>query len=144
MTQTSTIAEVARRTGLSRDTLRWYEREGLIPLIARDAWGHRAYDAADLRMIELVVRLRRTGMPIEQAREFVALVREGAATHGRRLAVLEAHRVRVLAQLAQVEADLAAIDDKIDHYQGLIAAGRDCGDAPVTDPVVRARQRSRT
>lgn len=142
--ETLTIAEVVDRTGLTKDTLRWYERQGLIPAVGRTASGHRAYDDATVRMIELIVRLRRTTMPVGDMKDFVTLVPLGAATHGRRLTLLEAHRARVLAQLNQLHDDLAAIDAKIAHYADLIAAGRDCAEAPITDPDTLTRQRSRT
>lgn len=142
--ETRTIAEVVERTGLTKDTLRWYERQGLIPAVGRTASGHRAYDEATVRMIELIVRLRRTTMPVGEMKDFVTLVQHGAVTHGRRLSLLEAHRTRVLTQLGQLQDDLAAIDAKIAHYAELIAAGRDCADAPITDPDTLTRQRSRT
>ncbi|MEV6601851.1 MerR family transcriptional regulator [Actinoplanes sp. NPDC051346] len=128
----STIAEVAERTGLSKDTLRWYEAEGLIPSVRRDASGYRTYDDAAVRIIDLVVRLRRTGMPVRETKDFVAMTREGAATHGRRLALLQEHRDRVRAHLEQLEGDLHAIESKIDHYVGLIAEGRDCAASEVS------------
>ena len=136
------IAEVAECTGLSKDTLRWYESEGLIPSVRRDASGYRAYDEAAVRIIELVVRLRRTGMPVRDAKDFIAMTRQGAATHGRRMALLQEHRERVRAHLAELEGDLHAIDDKIDHYAGLIAEGRDCAAGEVVNPAIRAQQRS--
>ncbi|MDI6105533.1 MerR family transcriptional regulator [Actinoplanes sp. NEAU-A12] len=142
MSATLSIAEVAERTGLSKDTLRWYESEGLIPSVRRDASGYRAYDDAVVRMIELVIRLRRTGMPVRDAKAFVAMARQGAATHGRRLALLREHRQRVLAHLAEVEGDLHAIDSKIDHYVDLISQGRDCADQVVTDLEILSQQRS--
>ena len=143
MSPASTIGEVAERTGLSKDTLRWYETEGLIPRIRRDGSGYRAYDEQAVRMIELVIRLRRTGLPVRDAKDFVAMTRQGAATHGRRLALLHEHRERVIAQLAQLKGDLQAIEDKIAHYDALIEQGRDCDGRPVTEPGIRAHQRSK-
>lgn len=140
---TATIAQVVERTGLTKDTLRWYERQGLIPPVDRTAGGHRAYDAAAVRMIELIVRLRRTTMPVSEMKDFVALVQLGPATHGRRLDLLESHRARVQAQLTQLQDDLSVIDAKIAHYAELIDAGRDCVDAPITDPTILNEQRSR-
>lgn len=136
-----TIAEVAQRTGLTRDTLRWYEREGLIPAVDRSTSGYRTYDEATVRMIQLVVRLRRTGMPVRTMKDFVTMVAEGAASHGRRMALLEEHRDRVRAHLAQLEGDLTAIEEKINHYSRLIDDGRDCAEEPVTDPNLLAAQR---
>lgn len=138
------IAEVAERTGLTKDTLRWYESEGLIPRVDRDASGYRAYDERAVRLIDLVVRLRRTGMPVREMKEFVTMVGQGAETHGRRMGVLADHRLRVLARQAQLEEDLSTIDGKIAHYSRLIDQGLDCGEQPVTDPTVRTRQRSHT
>lgn len=137
-----TIAQVSERTGLTKDTLRWYESEGLIPRVDRDPSGYRAYDEGAVRMIELVARLRRTGMPVREMRDFVAMVAEGAATHGRRMTLLAEHRRRVLAQVAQLQEDLDSIDDKVDHYARLIELGLDCAGAPVTDPTIRTLQRS--
>ena len=142
MSSTSTITEVAERTGLSKDTLRWYESEGLIPRVRRDASGYRSYDEAAVRIIELVIRLRRTGMPVRDAKAFVALTQQGAATHGRRLALLREHHRRVLAHLAEVTGDLHAIESKIDHYSDLIAQGRDCAGEVVTDHHIMVQQRS--
>lgn len=138
------IAEVAELTGLSADTLRWYEREGLIPRMNRTSAGRRCYDAMDVRIIHLIVRLRRTGMPVAEIRDFLRLYEEGAASHGRRITLLETHRLRVLDAQARLAADLAAVDDKIEHYRDLIAAGLDCHDSPITDPEILTAQRSRT
>ncbi|MDG3009728.1 MerR family transcriptional regulator [Rhodococcus sp. D2-41] len=140
MTTALGIAEVAESTGLTRDTLRWYEREGLIPRVNRGSDGRRRYDDVSLRMIQLVVRLRRTGMPVAEIRRFLALYNEGAASHGRRMALLLEHRERVLAQRAQLDEDLGAIDDKIEHYRGLIDRGLDCTETPITDPILIERQ----
>ena len=59
-----TISSVAKQTGLSPDTLRWYEREGVLPPIQRTSSGQRVYDEKTIKLVTLVVRLRRTGMPV--------------------------------------------------------------------------------
>lgn len=135
------IAEVSRRTGLSKDTLRWYESEGLIPLVPRGSDGRRRYSEPTVRMIELLVRLRRTGMPVKQMRAFVAMLAEGESTHGRRMALLEEHREEVLSRIRELLTDLDAIEEKIAHYARLIQDGRDCAEEPITDPAIRAEQR---
>jgi len=111
------IAEVADITGLSRDTLRWYEREGLIPVIDRTRNGYRRYDGQAIRMIQMLVRLRRTGMPVDQMREYITLVAEGESSHRRRLALLRRHRDAVQQQLNQLADDLGALDHKISNYE---------------------------
>lgn len=117
------IARAAELTGLSPDTLRYYERDGLLlSAPQRSATGHRRYAEHDLRWIELITCLRSTGMPIRDVRRYAALVRRGAGTEGERLALLRTHRQQVLDQLAEVTAHLGAIDRKIDIYTQSIGA----------------------
>lgn len=113
-----TIAEAAARTGLTPDTLRYYESDGLmLAPVGRSPSGHRRYSDADLRWIELLTRLRGTGMPIRDVRRYAALVRDGDGNEEERLALLRAHRQLVLAQLAEVQEHLGAIDAKIGIYE---------------------------
>ena len=111
-----TIAEVAERTGLSRHTLRYYERDGLMLGVDRAGSGHRRYSERDLGWIELSTKLRSTGMPIRQVRRYAELVRAGDGNEDERLALLRAHRERVRAQLETMAAHLDAIDMKISYY----------------------------
>ena len=114
----ATIAEAAESLGLTADTLRYYEKDGLLLRpVPRDASGHRRYDEADLRWIELVTRLRSTGMPIRDVRRYADLVRAGDGNEEERLALLQAHRDEVRRQLAEVTAHLGAIDLKIALYE---------------------------
>ncbi len=115
--QSLTIAEAAERLGLSTDTLRYYEKGGLLLRpVQRSASGHRRYGADDLRWIELLTRLRATGMAIRNVRRYAELVRTGAGNERDRLALLQEHRRTVLARLAQVQDHLGAIDHKIGIY----------------------------
>lgn len=113
---TLSVSEAAARVGLTAHTLRWYEREGLVAPVGRDAVGRRRYTEADLGWLDLLVRLRRTGMPVRDMRRYAELVREGSHTVMDRLALFRAHRERVLARIADLRADLDAIDYKIDLY----------------------------
>ena len=115
---------MAKSTGFSVDTLRWYERERLFRRVERDASRRRPRYVALLRTM---ARLRRTGMPTKEIREFTRLVTEGAATHGQRLALLAAHRERIVARLAELQDDLAVLEKKAEHYRYLIDHGLDCG-----------------
>ena len=123
------ISEVAESTGFSLDTLRWYEREGLLPRVERDSNRRRRYSPRDVALLRTLARLRRTGMPTKEMREFTRLSTEGAATHGQRLALLAAHRERIVARLAELQSDLAVLEEKVEHYRYLIEQGLDC-DAP--------------
>ena len=117
-TPTLGIAEAAARTGLTADTLRYYERDGLlVRAVGRSPSGHRRYDEADLRWIEMITRLRSTGMPIRDVRRYTELVRRGDGNEQDRLDLLRAHRQLVLAQLAEVQEHLGAIDAKIGIYE---------------------------
>ena len=117
------IAEAAADLGLTSDTLRYYERaELLLRPVPRSSTGHRRYEEADLRWIELVTRMRATGMRIRDVRRYAALVRAGDGNEADRLDLLRAHRETVLAQLDAVSQHLAAIDTKIAIYQDKVRA----------------------
>ncbi|MEO7059142.1 MAG: MerR family transcriptional regulator [Lapillicoccus sp.] len=112
-----TIAEAAERTGLTPHTLRYYERDGLMVRdVTRSTSGHRVYLEQDLVWIALLTCLRGTGMPIREIRAYADLVRGGDGNEVARLDLLQAHRARVLAQLAEVSDHLGAIDNKIGVY----------------------------
>ena len=115
-----TIAEVAERTGLTRHTLRYYERDGLMLGVGRAGSGHRRYSELDLGWIELITKLRATGMPVREVRRYAELVRAGDGNEDERLALLRAHRERVRAQLEAMAAYLDAIDMKIGYYADAI------------------------
>jgi DNA-binding transcriptional MerR regulator len=121
---TWSIAEAAEATGLTPHTLRYYERDGLLlDAVERASSGHRRYTEADLGWLILLGRLRATGMPIREIREYAALVRQGGGTEQARLTMLQEHRAKVLAELAEVQDHLAAIEGKIAIYAGRVAAG---------------------
>jgi DNA-binding transcriptional MerR regulator len=112
-----TIAEAARATGVSAHTLRYYERAGLIGGVQRAGSGHRRYGEDDLAWIEVLQRLRATGMPIRRILRYAELARAGDGTEGERLELLREHRNAVRAQLAEVRKHLAFIEQKIAKYE---------------------------
>jgi DNA-binding transcriptional MerR regulator len=118
------IAEAARRTGVSAHTLRYYERAGLVVTpVDRTSGGRRRYYQLDLDWIVICTRLRATGMPIREIRRYAQLVSEGHGNEKERLALMEAHRANVIAKLAEVQEHLKLIDHKIDVYRGRLEAG---------------------
>jgi DNA-binding transcriptional MerR regulator len=119
-----TIAEVAERTGLTRHTLRYYERDGLMLGVGRDNSGHRRYSEDDLGWLELITKLRETGMPVREVRRYAELVRAGDGNEDERLTLLRVHRERVRAQLAAMADHLEAIDMKIGYYEGALSECR--------------------
>lgn len=112
-----TIHQVARQTGVSVHTLRYYERVGLLNPVNRATNGHRRYSAEDVAGIKFFTRLRTTGMPIRQMQKYAALVREGSHTHPARLELLLAHQAKVETQLKELEEDLQIIKKKIVYYK---------------------------
>ncbi|GAB3631866.1 MerR family transcriptional regulator [Microbacterium shaanxiense] len=119
-----TIGEVAQATGLSIQALRYYEREGLmLDPAPRDGSGRRRYGVGDLAWIGGLLMLRDTGMSVSDMRALADLSRtEG--TESERLRVLEAHRERVLEELARTRQHLLALDTKINAYRDVIASQR--------------------
>lgn len=116
------IAEAAAASGLTTHTLRYYERDGLmLDAVDRAPSGHRRYTERDLVWIQMITRLRSTGMPIREVRAYAELVRAGDGNEVERLELLRAHRERVLAQLDEIRDNLAAIDVKVGIYEARIA-----------------------
>jgi DNA-binding transcriptional MerR regulator len=121
---TLTIAEVAERTGLSTDTLRYYEKAGLIEAVGRTAGNHRVYAAADLEWLTFLLRLRATGMSIADMQRFAELRAAGDDTVEARLVMLRRHRATLASRIRELRRNATALDDKIDHYQRLLDAPR--------------------
>lgn len=117
-----TIKETALLTGLSEDTLRYYERLGLVGPVARTASGHRRYGQNDLTWIDLLTKLLSTGMPLERVSRYIELWREGDGTADERRGMLVAHAQRVEADLARIQETLAILRWKIQHYDELLQA----------------------
>lgn len=111
-----TISEVVAFTGLTAHTLRWYERIGLMAHVDRSHTGQRRYTNRDLDWLDLVGKLRLTGMPVADMVRYAELVRAGESTYGERYELLEATRRDVLARIAELRDTLAVLDRKIDFY----------------------------
>jgi DNA-binding transcriptional MerR regulator len=117
---TLSVGEAAMRVGLSTHTLRWYEQEGLVAPVGRDSVGRRRYTEEDLGWLDLLTKLRRTGMPVRDMRRYAELAREGDQTLPERLRLFKEHRVRVQARIAELQTDLDVINYKIDVYGKLV------------------------
>jgi DNA-binding transcriptional MerR regulator len=109
-------SEAAERSGFSLDTLRYYEREGLLTPIARTAGGRRAYTDGDLEWLSLVRCLRDTGMPIAQIRRYSELAVD-AQTMGERLELLEEHDREVQETIDVLRARQDRLREKIAWYR---------------------------
>ena len=111
---TLTIAEAARRTGLTPHTLRYYEQQGLmLDWVERTDATHRRYSAGAIAWIEFLTKLRATGMPIRRMRRYAQLVGAGEGNEVERLALLDEHRATVRARLDLLEGNLAEIEEDV-------------------------------
>ncbi|WP_169581384.1 MULTISPECIES: MerR family transcriptional regulator [Microbacterium] len=118
---TYTPAEAAAISGFSLDTLRYYEREGILPPVARTAGGHRAYSEADVGTLGFLKCLRETGMPIEKLRRYGELCRD-EGTLPDRIALLEEHAEAVQRELDALRAQQERLDEKLAWYRGELSA----------------------
>jgi DNA-binding transcriptional MerR regulator len=112
------IGELARQSGLTPHTIRYYERIGLLPRADRDHARQRDYDASILTWIEFLGRLKATGMPIRDMLRYAELRAGGAATEPERRRLLERHREAVRARVASLQDCLLVLDGKISGYAG--------------------------
>jgi len=138
MPDTLLIGRLSERTGRSIDTIRWYEAQGLIPGVVRDTAGRRTYTDLHVGWLQLMERLRKTGMSIAEMRRYTALVKQGRTTLKKRQHMLQAHRERVQRTIEEWNEALALLDDKIDFYGQWMSSGK----RPALEPSVTAARRS--
>ena len=119
MTDYLTPGEVATRFAVTHDTLRYYERIGVLSAVERSRSGHRRYRAADIELLDLVRCLRESGMPIAALRRFADLVRAGNGTVAERIALLTEHDAPLGERIELLTARRQHIQDKIAYYRSL-------------------------
>ena len=112
-----TIAEVSKTFGLTADTLRYYERIGLIPPVKRSSSGIRDYDEKDFNWVEFIKCMRGVGIPVEMLIEYVAMFRLGKETIAARKALLVEQRQQLADKIVAMQAVLERLDMKIDGYE---------------------------
>ena len=117
-----TISEAAQKTGLPPSTIRYYDKEGLLPNIKRKN-GIRVFEDMDLRLMGLLTCLKNTGMPIKRIREYVELTSKGDDTLQERYEIIKAQRQFVLDQIEQLQYYLEELDFKDWYYNKALAAG---------------------
>lgn len=118
-----TIGEMARKLNVAPSTLRYYDKEGLLPFVERSSGGIRMFKDEDLEWLRLLGCLKKAGMPLKEIRDFMACSRQGDATIGRRLELIEKQRQSVLEQQRQLEETLLMLDYKRWYYQTAQEAG---------------------
>lgn len=117
MTDRIYIGELARRTGRTVHAIRWYETQGLMPNVVRDSGGRRVYSIHHASWLEVLERLRRTGMSIADLRAYTKLAVQGHRTIDPVLAMLTAHHEHVRASIAEWKLALKLLDGKVAFYE---------------------------
>ena len=117
-----TIREVCEKTGLTAHTLRYYEKEKLLPSVDRSAGGFRQYSDEDMEKLAMICCLKNTGMPLQEIARFVALTDEGEQTLPERVEMLRRHRENVIARMAEMQRYLDKVTWKLDFFSGKLRA----------------------
>ena len=115
-----TIAEMGEKCSLSTDTLRYYERIGLIPPILRTKGGIRDYNEEDYQWIDFIKCMRSAGIPVETLIEYVALFQNGKDSRETRKKILKEQRDILTEQIAEMQQTLEKLDFKIANYDELV------------------------
>ena len=110
------IQDVSRKTGLTAHTLRYYEKEGLIPSIERSQGGIRQYTDEDLEALGLICCLKNTGMSLQEIARFVQLTQAGEYTLRERVNMLTEHRENVIARMAEMQKYLEKVTWKVSYF----------------------------
>ncbi len=134
MENSFTIKQVAAQTGISEDTIRYYERIALLPKIARKQNGHRMYRPADIGTIQLLTCLKKTGMSLDEMRPFLDVSADAdPAEYPELVELLRNHRANIVSQIASLQQIVDFVDMKLEEgkYRRDFAEAeqRDCTDA---------------
>jgi MerR family transcriptional regulator, aldehyde-responsive regulator len=114
------IMEVSEQFGLSSDTLRYYERIGLIPPVHRNGSGIRDYNELDLRRVDFIKCMRSAGLPVEVLIEYVGLVQRGDRTIEARKEILIEQRELLATRMKEMQKTLDILDHKIEVYENAV------------------------
>ena len=115
------IKKVSEVTGITADTIRYYERIGLMPRVTRNQSGIRDFTEREIGLLEFVRCFRKAGVSVEALIDYVALLEEGEGTEEARLAILKEQAEKLDARLAELQAARERLAYKIDNYQELIS-----------------------
>lgn len=112
-----TIKQVSEKTNLSIHTLRYYDKEGLLPQLQRTQSGIRKFSENDICWINLICCLKNSGMSIDEIKGFMSLCLQGTKTSEERKEFLQTHKEKIIEQIKQLECSLEIINYKLDHYK---------------------------
>lgn len=115
------IHEVCERTGLTAHTLRYYEKEKLLPNVSRSSGGFRQYSEEDMEALGMICCLKNTGMSLQDISRFMALAREGDQTLRERCELLQRHRDTVIARMEEMQRHLDKVTRKVSYFTQRLA-----------------------
>ena len=118
-----TIGEMAKKMNLSPSTLRYYDKEGLLPFVERSGGGIRMFKDSDLEWLSIIECLKKSGMAIKDIKKFIDWCMEGDSTIEQRLDLIDRQRELVLAQIAQMQETLSVLNYKHWYYETAKKAG---------------------
>ncbi|WP_367566272.1 MerR family transcriptional regulator [Lacrimispora sp.] len=118
---TYTITQAAQRCGLTAHTLRFYDKEGLLPYVDRTPRGIRSFKESDFEWLQVINCLKDTGMPIKKIKEFIDFCMQGDETLPQRLEIIRNHKKDVEVQMAQLKEHMETIDYKLRYYETAVA-----------------------
>jgi DNA-binding transcriptional MerR regulator len=120
-----TIAEVAEKYGLTTDTLRYYERVGLLPPVTRDKGGMRDYGEIDCQWVDFIVCMRGAGVAVAALLEYIALFKKGDGTREARKKILQEQRRLLAKRMDDMKTALDKLDFKVAYYDTAIRSAED-------------------
>lgn len=127
-----TIGEMAKLMGVAPSTLRYYDKEGLLPFVHRTPGGKRTFDQTDYEWLQIIDCLKKTGMPIKDIKEYIDMALQGDDTIDERLRLFQKRREAAQAQMAELQSMMDMLEFKCWFYETAKAAGTT--DAPNSMP----------
>ncbi len=117
------IGQVAKKTNLSTYTLRYYEKEGLLPFVKKNSSGLRVFSDNDLNWLSMIECLKETGMPLKGIKQYIDWFVEGDSTLVKRLDMFKQQKIRIEEQIAMLQKNMNRINYKIELYEQAVAKG---------------------
>ncbi|MBN1449830.1 MAG: MerR family transcriptional regulator [Anaerolineales bacterium] len=114
------ISEISEKCEVSADTLRYYERIGLLPPVNRNKGGIRDYSDLDIRRVKFIKCMRTAGLPVEVLIKYYRLVQQGDDTMEARKAILVEQRAKILARMEELQKTLDLLNYKISYYESSV------------------------
>ena len=143
-----TVGEIAKKIGVAPSTLRYYDKEGLLPFVERSGGGIRMFKDADLEWLSIIECLKKTGMPIKEIKKFIDWCSEGDSTIEKRLELIDSQRDALLRKMEELQKNLKILDYKHWYYEtaqrlGSCDALRTLDPADIPPEIQKIRERLR-